>query len=124
MQAIRSQSTNKTFFFFHFARTALRQEKQRLFLHIALGLFFFFFKSRFLNFLCCFICMTGAHSKKGRGNNLRCVAPPTFLRDQSSPSHIGSGFLQPQINKNINSTGNMRAISVAPLPLTLVRNAG
>lgn len=41
MQAIHSQSTNKTFFF-HFARTALRQEKQRLFLHIALGLFFFF----------------------------------------------------------------------------------
>lgn len=45
MQAIRSQSTNKTFFFFHFARTALRQEKQRLFLHIALGLFFFFFSN-------------------------------------------------------------------------------
>lgn len=124
MQAIHSQSTNKTFFFFTLHALRLGRKNKGSFFILHWVCFFFFFKSRFLNFLCCFICMTGAHSKKGRGNNLRCVAPPTFLRDQSSPSHIGSGFLQPQINKNINSTGNMRAISVAPLPLTLVRNAG
>lgn len=53
--------------------------------------------------------MTGAHSKKRRGQpEVRCPLPSRL----SSPSHVGNGFLQPPVNKNINSTDNVRAISV------------
>lgn len=111
MQAIRSQSTKKTFFFFHFARTALRQEKKKApSSYCTVFLFFFFFLTSLPEYFSAVsLPMTGAHSKKRRGQpEVRCPLPSRL----SSPSHVGSGFLQPPVNKNINSTDNVRAISV------------
>lgn len=104
-------SLQKRLFFFTLHALRLGRKKKRLLPHIALSssFFFFFLTSLPEYFSAVSLPMTGAHSKKRRGQpEMRCPLPSRL----SSPSHVGSGFLQPPVNKNINSTDNVRAISV------------